>query len=312
MDFTTRTVKRQIEIAIDYIEAGVSIVPLKLDGSKRPAIVSWKEFQTRLPTSTEVESWFYGRVGMGVICGAVSGGLEVLDFDGEADSIFPAWYRTVEAIAARLPIVETPSGGVHVYWRCSTISGNQKIASDSTAAKETLIETRGEGGYVVGVASPDRVHSAGYPYVQVAGPVLPEIPAITRNERLALWKAARTFDRAELLRKEIAKATPKPVRVMPITGREPWKQFDSQADWGSMLRADGWSSFDGIHWTRPGKSSGTSATLREASGGDFVLVVFSSNAQLPPATYSASSYLAHSRFGGDFRQATRAILEGVR
>jgi putative DNA primase/helicase len=198
-------------------------------------------------------------------------------------------------------------------YRCEVISGNHKIAVDPAKSKQTLIESRGQGGYIVGVGSPLEVHSSGQPYEQVYGPELPyEIPTVTPDERLELWKAARTFDKDGLLKAELAKAQPKPCRFDPSDGDAPWKQFDRSADWIAMLQADGWTSHDGEHWTRPGKTFGTSATLRQATGGDLVLVVFSSNAPIPVGTHSASSYLAHSRFGGCFKSACRAIREGVR
>lgn len=305
----------QIKIAMEYLEAGVSIIPVKLDGTKSPWVRKWTAYQSRLATSGEAFAWFY-RVprAMGVIGGAVSGGLEVMDFDGEAETIFPQWHRLVEDISIRLPLVETPSGGYHVYYRCSEVCGNRAIAKDSTAAKKVLIETRGQCGYVVGVSSPAEVHKTGNPYVQVAGPVLPEIPTITPAERLRLWQAARSFDRDGLLQAEVAKLTPKAYRPTPIGGQKPWERFDAECDWDGMLRADGWSSNDGTHWVRPGKSSGPSATLRQAGGGDFLLHVFSSS--IPGLevgeNYSASAYLAYSRFGGDFTRANQHIREGGR
>jgi hypothetical protein len=298
-----------IEIAQEYLDNEISVIPLRLDGSKSPAIPSWKSYQSEMPTDQLVRQWWQQSLGMGVICGVISGGLEVMDFDKQAETIFPAWYKMIESIAVRLPIVETPSGGYHVYFRCSVVCGNVKIAMDKG---ETLIETRGEGGYVVGVSSPASVHQLNYPYVQTMGPELPEVPTITETERLQLWRAARSFDRSGLYQQQATRAKRKRFASKPIKGDAPWRQFDAQADWDSMLKADGWSSRDGETWTRPGKQSGTSATLRQASGGDFLLVVFSANSNIEPATYTASSYLAHSRYGGDFKRANQAIREGGR
>jgi hypothetical protein len=56
-----------------------------------------------------------------LVCGAVSGNLELLDFDcaGEA---FAAWSELVAAHAPdlldRLVIESSPSGGWHVFYRC--------------------------------------------------------------------------------------------------------------------------------------------------------------------------------------------------
>jgi putative DNA primase/helicase len=309
MDFySTEDSPTLIEIAQEYLNNEISVIPLRLDGSKSPAIPSWKSFQSEMPTDQQIRQWWQKSLGMGVICGVISGGLEVMDFDKQAETIFPAWYKLVESIAIRLPVVETPSGGYHIYFRSNVVCGNTKIAMDND---EVLIETRGEGGYVVGVSSPASVHQRNYPYVQTMGPVLPEVPTITEAERLALWRAARLFDRSELYQQQTVKANRKRLASKPIKGNAPWRQFDAQADWDSMLRADGWSSRDGETWTRPGKQSGTSATLRQGSGGDFLLVVFSSNAGIEPETYTATSYLAHFRYGGDFKRANQAIRESA-
>ncbi len=66
---------------------------------------------------------------------------------------------------------------------------------DGKPAKEEVgIETRGEGGYIVSVLSPSKVHPLNKPYVQTLGPPLPELPVITPDERKLLWAAARSFD----------------------------------------------------------------------------------------------------------------------
>jgi replicative DNA helicase len=43
-------------------------------GSKRPAIASWKEYQTRLPTNDELAAWFenHQERGLAIVCGPVS------------------------------------------------------------------------------------------------------------------------------------------------------------------------------------------------------------------------------------------------
>jgi hypothetical protein len=55
-------------------------------------------------------------------------------------------------LVARLVIVQTPKGGRHLYYRCATIAGNQKLAV--SADRTVLIETRGEGGYAIIPPSP--------------------------------------------------------------------------------------------------------------------------------------------------------------
>lgn len=319
------------EVARSYIDHDLAVIPLCVDGSKKPKI-AWKAFMKVMPTVEQAKAWWATPFGMGVITGSVSGWLEVFDFDLEASTIFPAWYRMVKEIALRLPIVRTPSGGYHVYYRCPVICGSKEIACISTAEfmaeeakqkelgnqnkiKKILIETRGEGGYVVGVASPAGVHARNIPYVQIAGPELPEVPTITPNERLLLWRAARSFDRSGIRERELKRIRStrrvSPQNVGPIDGPKPWDRFDREADFVAILRADGWTSADNVHWIRPGKELGHSATLRTTESGIPLLIVFSTNSSVPARKYSASAYIAYSRFAGDFKETCRAIKKGL-
>src|SRR5438128_2585031 len=59
----------------------------------------WGPYQERRPEDYELDHWFGpGRhVGIAVVCGRVSGSLEVLDFEGPAE--FEAWQELVRAEA---------------------------------------------------------------------------------------------------------------------------------------------------------------------------------------------------------------------
>jgi len=71
-----------LAVAKSYIALGLSIIPVKADGSKTPAEHGWREFTTRLPTDTELQGWFgtQGHCGIGIPGGPASGNLVVLDF----------------------------------------------------------------------------------------------------------------------------------------------------------------------------------------------------------------------------------------
>ncbi|MGB9690273.1 MAG: hypothetical protein ACPLY8_15440, partial [Thermogutta sp.] len=92
----------------------------------------WKEFQRALPGEEQLAAGCRHADALCLVCGAVSGNLEMLDFDlgGEA---FNAWYAKVRESDATLPdrlvIEQPPSGGWHVVYRCQeAVCGNLKLA----------------------------------------------------------------------------------------------------------------------------------------------------------------------------------------
>ena len=44
--------------ALRFASAGIVAVPVASDGSKRPGLSSWKEYQHQMPTPEELISWF--------------------------------------------------------------------------------------------------------------------------------------------------------------------------------------------------------------------------------------------------------------
>lgn len=320
-----------LDQAIAYVEHGLCVVPLWLDGSKRPKC-EWKWRQERMPQWRDLKADFnYEPAGIGILCGEVSGGLEVLDFD--AGELYFPWRNMVLPIVGKLPVVKSPRG-YHVYFRCDQISGNAKIAY-LNGRKEAAIETRGEGGFVVAPCSPLAVHPSGKPYEQVSGPALPAlrlgpggtthpgvgVPVITPEERDELWAAARSFDQSDQIRKATEAAARQVARQVrgvhrqPSDLTKPWSHFDAEGpSWGEILQPHGWTSKDGIHWWRPGKKdNGHSAVVRTSETGCDVLVVFSSSAgQLAPTgtghrtvgKFDAHAALNHN---GDRRSAASEL-----
>lgn len=156
-----------LRAATQYVAAGLSVIPLEPRG-KRPAFQvlprcnitgkpKWDAYQSRPPTSEELVNWFArAPYNIGVVCGAVSGGLVVVDFDLLAS--FDEWCEQ-ELTRWLIPTVETANGR-HVYVRVTDkINGNHR----NQARK---IDLRGEGGYVV---APPSVHETGHIYRWVMG-----------------------------------------------------------------------------------------------------------------------------------------------
>jgi len=323
------------EVALGYLKAGVCVIPVKLDGSKSPDIAKLKPFFTQTPTPWLVRKWFSRRAGIGVVCGAVSHGLEILDFDQW--ETFEPWRSIVpESIFLKLAVVETGSGGYHVYYRCRQVAGNKKIAMweqadcvshkqadtrhgcDGKSIKPTRIETRGEGGYVVAPGSPLAVHSTGQPYAQILGPPLPQINTLTPEERRELWLAAATFDchpkKSEKI--ELAKRKIKAGRfalqnlTLPGASSTPWDDFDRHGSWDDILIPHDWTKATPNHWTRPDKTKGTSASVGSNAEGVEILTVFSSNAHpLSPGSYGKFRAYAILEHGGNGREAGKALAK---
>src|SRR5262249_35331003 len=87
-----------LAIAEAYLQAGLCVLPIRRDWTKAPTLEEWKWLEGQLPTPRHLAAWFgVGQPpGIGVICGAVSGNLETLDFDRDAGDVFPRWCALVD------------------------------------------------------------------------------------------------------------------------------------------------------------------------------------------------------------------------
>lgn len=318
-----------LDLARKYVKAGgLSVIPIRTDGTKSPATATWTQYQDRLPTDAELVEMFSRRCGIAILGGDASGHLEVLDFD--ETGLYQDFASEVEQIATglldRLPIVATPSGGRHVYYRCDVVEGNQKLAmrwaTDEETGKrraETRIETRGQRGYCLAPGCPDQCHELGLPYTHCGGPSLLTIPTITPEERQILLTVARSFNLVE-----VESPTEKKLTQSGSANRDgvtPGDDFNRQATWSEILEPHGWAL---VHsrggrdcWRRPGKTdSGWSATTgcTSANGTD-LLCVFSTSAfpldgPVPPkqcSTYSKFAAFAALNHGGDYSAAAKAL-----
>ena len=300
-------------MAASYQKAGLSVIPIRADGTKAPAINSWKPYQSKRPTLEETQDWFsQGDDGIAIVCGEVSGGLEVLDIDDA--SKFKPFELLVKNLAPglwkKLTIVKTPNG-YHIYYRCAEVSGNQKLAQRNGSngdGRSVLIETRGEGGYVVGPGSPADCHSSGRAYRHLSGPPLTSIKTITRAHRHILLNTARSFDEP----REFVRGHD---RGSKRKGQRPGDKFNRTADWSEILAPHGWTEVMKVdevtYWRRPEKKKGVSATTGFCKGetSGEMLFVFSTNACSfePEKAYSKFAALALLEFRGDFGKAARHL-----
>lgn len=265
----------------EYRRAGISAIPVALDGSKQ-SLVPWKPYEEVPPTDREVAGWLlsYGSANMGiaVVTGRVSGGMEVLDFDN-GYLLEPFIRSCPPGLVERLPVIKTPSGGWHIYYRSPEVCPSMKIAMMKDG--EVGIESRGEGAYVIAVGSPPETHPDKLPYVQRSGPRFPLVPSISIEERTALWLAARRFDERHIIETAVQKRVSSVKSIGPSYQRNAraMPRLCDQMSWGDILRPMGWTSIDEIRWIRPGKTDpGISANVNVALDGTEILTVFSSNA----------------------------------
>jgi len=244
-----------IEYAKHYLNAGLSVLPAKR-AAKRPAVGAWKTYQTRRPTPAEVNAWFTNaHDGLCIVAGAVSGNLEMIDFDNGGE-LYDAWKKQISIdLFNRLVIERSPSGGWHVVYRCQTvIDGSMKLAERKTGDKvQTLIETRGEGGLFL--CAP----TTGYELVQ--GDFC-QIPTLDNDERQILLDAAYVLN--EYIPDPLP--TPTPADRGETTTLRPGDDYNKRGDVEQLLQKYGWryvgANAINQHWCRPGKTAGKSASLR--------------------------------------------------
>ena len=292
--------------AMSYTRAGLSVIPCDRRG-KRPRLRHWKPYQTQMPSPLDLMRWFgpWSRAdALAIVTGRVSGGLEVLDFD--APALFTPWADTVQGnlpdLWPRLPVVRTQSGGMHVYLRCADAGeGNRKLAVDPARpeGKYTLIETRGEGGYVL--APP----SAGYTPVQGD---LAAVPFLDLEAREMLLEVARQFSRVPL---EPESRSAHLSRWAASTTSRPGDDYNRRGDVAGVLERHGWRFVRQVReesfWRRPGKRRGHSATYNYRDSRYFY--VFTSNAPPfdPGRAYSPFAVLALLEHGGDYHAAASTL-----
>ena len=74
--------KSVLSCALEYRSRGWSIIPIGKN-KKPPRGLRWKPYQTTQPDKAQLRKWFANGkyTSLAVVCGAVSGGLTVLDFD---------------------------------------------------------------------------------------------------------------------------------------------------------------------------------------------------------------------------------------
>jgi putative DNA primase/helicase len=333
-----------LDVALAFHHAGCSVIPVATDGSKRP-LGTWKPYQQRAATQQQIQAWFGdGHPGLGLVTGAVSGNLLMVELEGRAvdagmlgelrelalaSGLGDLWRRVTSGYLER-----TPSGGVHLLVRVlRPVGGNEKLARrpgppDPVTGRptvEVLAETRGEGGFVVVAPSYGDVHPSGKPWERVTG--APEsIPDLTGDEADALLTLFRSLDRMPVVAQPALPPRPPPdaprsdadrflLSGTVAGGVSPGDDYNAKADWAQILEPHGWrlvrTRGDERFWLRPGKQPATrdecSATTGYGDRGDWLWVFSTSTEFDTETTYSKFAAYAVLEHGGNYTAAAKAL-----
>jgi len=156
-----------LEKALAYERAGFSVIPVR-SGEKRPAI-TWEQYQTERATPDMLRGWFgNGRYeALGIVTGAVSGGLVIIDLDGDG------WERARDDLLKAFPElketrwVRSGSGKLHIWISADSLrNGNGEDVTRYAfkrpdLGENTAIEIRAN---TVQTLVPPSVHPSGKPY----------------------------------------------------------------------------------------------------------------------------------------------------
>lgn len=299
--------------ALDYHKAGLKVIPVNSD--KRPACKGWKQYQGG-QTELQVKELFAKPAwGIAILTGK---GIEALDIDAKywqhSSDLFQDFMRHNDVKNANacpitsMCVQSTVNGGYHIIYRCTEIEGNKKLAQRPATAEEAaedekvkvLLETRGEGGYIV--AAP----SLGYA-VELGSFI--ELPEITPDQRSGLFAAARDFDETDSFFEAVAPTAAQGLESTE-TGATAWDDYNQQHSALDLLTAAGWKEVytrgERVYLKRPGDTA--AAYSGNYHTGKELFICFSSSTQFEPEkAYTAFGVYAVLQHNGDFSAAAKAL-----
>ncbi len=297
------------EVAKKYHSYGLSVIPV--GENKKPTVTSWAEKEERLIAPN---GEFDNSYGIGIVCGAVSGNLEIIDIDCKYDltgKLFSDYCDLINSlditIIPLLLIEKTTKGGYHFIYRCAEIQANTRLAAryttedeklkDPKANSKVLLETRGEGGYVMVYPSPK--------YDLIEGD-FGNIPTITIQQRKILFDSAKSLN--QVFKEPIIRKQYQPVIQNSVSC---FDDYNQRADVVSLLEEEGWKitrkSGSKYMMLRPGGEGLWSADYCDTRR---LFYVFTTSSDFEnDKAYNASQVLTILRFGGDYTKSSRWLKD---
>lgn len=311
----------------NYIADDLSIIPIRdrddENGVAKSSFGKWTYNQTNCYNKTELWDKMekFDTTAVAIVCGKVSGNLEVVDIDSKyMPGIDAILFKDLENfypnIWAILRIHKTPSGGYHLLYRIDDHDpeGNQKLAGriptdfeiqqdkkNNPLKKRELkeinfLETRGEKGYI---AAPPSLNYSVFRDVP--------IPLLTWEQRCSIIEICRSYN-------QIIKIEPdyKPTKHDDsVYDVNPFADFNKRCDPTELVENNGWKkereNNHFIWYTRPGKTKGVSLSWNKEK---LIFFSFSASTDLEPDRgYNASTFLAIYQFNDDRKATYRWLVE---
>lgn len=310
-----------LDLALQWASEGHRVLPVN-GATKRPLIKAWQQNCT---TDIEtIRTWWQQHPDARVGIATGEPGFDVLDFDVaggkpgmeqlekllDAGVLIPGTFR----------VVETPSGGRHLYFHGSEQRNKQNDRSIPG------VDFRGAGGMVVAAGNPGYRYVSGrsidyedlklVDWLAIVDCLAPEETqqAVQLHHDIkrhldAHAGSSRVVDRGSRL------VAPLPLAYENPPGEEsPLDWYCRTHDLDRLLLADGWTyayAHEGrTYYVRPGKKAidGVSANVMINADGRQTLMNYSTSVDLPTDRgLSAAQYMAYRDHGGDVRAAARAI-----
>jgi hypothetical protein len=298
------------QYAVEMLDAELSIVPVL--ENKKPTM-AWTELQ-KSPMSSDIAfNNFKDAWGIGLICGEVSGGVECIDFDSHNNDIKEIYkefisHEGIKSIIGnnRVYTEQSQRGGFHIIYRysCDTDKRDSNIKLASWENGESMIETRGEGGYVIVAPSPN--------YTARHGNLL-DLPTLEEFERNAMLDFAMTFDKKQ---KQEVHHLPQQDGKAIFDNTDPvsWFNWNKVGYIKKILQDLGWINvgFNARekveNWRRPGKTEGISATFGKKEN-TFYCFTSSFEPLMQNAYYTPFQLLVKLKFKGSYNAAVNWIMQ---
>ena len=310
---------------------GLKFMPVK--SSKLPIVKGWQHLDVKHNLS-DCEA-------VGLVCGALSGGLEVIDIDCKYDltgRLFENYKRLINeangSLLKKLVVQKTKGNGYHIIYRCSKIEGNLKFANRQTTDEEKnntyqksykeALKNSEDDNQAKEIAEKARKNdkvrvllesrgeggyimcfpSEGY---EIIYGDLYSISELTPEERDTLHSIARQFN---TVFDEVV--VPKKANIVKTKGLSPFEDYNQRADVVDLLQKHGWkvvgNKGNKTIFLRAGQTTSQSSGNYDHDKNWFSVFTTSTEFE-PQRAYLPYAVFAYLECNKDFSEASKKLFE---